>query len=74
MIIYSLKINLWYSIFTVSMMSYYWLQAARVNTMGLSDNPNKFILAFIFRDNHVGRGMVLLVTHENMRYQRTLAW
>lgn len=42
--------------------------------MGLSDNPNEFVLAFIFWDHHVRRGMVLLIAHENVRYQWALAW
>lgn len=34
--------------------------------MRLSDNPNELVLALIFRYDHVGWGVVLLVTHENM--------
>ena len=74
MVIDSLVVDLWHSIFTISMMSYYGLETAGVDTVRLSDDTNEFVLGFILRDHHVRRGVVLLVAHEDVRDQATVAW
>ena len=53
MVINSLVVNLWYSVFAISMVSYYGLETAGVNTVRLSDDTNEFILGFILRDDHI---------------------
>ena len=51
-----------------------WLQTAGVNTMVLSDDTDILLLAFVFGNNHIGRGVMLLIAHKDMRHKRTLTW
>ena len=48
----------------VGMMPNYGLQSAGVNSIALSNNSYIFVLALIFWNYHIGRRMVLFVTHE----------
>ena len=42
-----------HSIVSIWVMSYNWLQSARVDAEGLPHYSYIFVLAFVFRDNHV---------------------
>lgn len=48
------------------MMTDYWLQFVRVDTLDLPDNPYLHLLVLIFRYHLIGRRVMLLVRHQYM--------
>lgn len=50
------------------------LQPIRIDTRDLADDAHLHILRLVFWNRHIGRGMVLLVTHQYVRHQWALAW
>lgn len=65
-----LEVKLAYSVIAVRMMPDDWLESAAVYAVGLPNDADKLVLWLVLRDDHVGRGMVLLVAHQNVRHQR----
>ena len=49
------------------------LKLVAVDAGDLPDNSDLDILAVVLWDRHVGRRMMFLVAHQNVRHQRTLA-
>lgn len=49
------------------------LKLVAVDAGDLPDNSDLDILAIVLRDRHVGRRMVFLVAHQDVRHQRALA-
>ena len=47
------------------------LQTTWIYAIDLSNNSDIFILVFILRDDHIRRRMMLFITHQYVRYQRT---
>lgn len=48
------------------------LQTVRVYSVDLAYDTHLDILGVFFRDSHVGRRVVFLVTHEDVRHKGTL--
>ena len=73
-VIERLELNELNSLIGVWMESNDGLKAIRVDAGNLAHDAHLHVLRILLRDGHIRRRVVLFITHEDVRDQRTLAW